>query len=226
LRRRKVKAKASAVRRKLGSKALTKTELSKFKWVVQVDEAHLNKHKPGKLVKSGRPQKDQVWVWGAVLQGRPDVFLFRILDHALDAFEGKPRGHQEMLTNMHFLGLKKKTILVSDGWLATSSALKEYRTSRRWTRMDLHHELVVHSKGEIVNPRGFTTNGIESVWSVVKRWVRRRCGGRMPSHSDRDKWRLLLSEFQFRKMAARGSTLDNGNTHFVPFADFVKALLA
>jgi hypothetical protein len=219
-----VKAKAAQLRKKAGARPLTKADLAKFKWIVQVDEAHLNKKKPGKLVRSTRPQRDQVWVWGAMLQDRNDIFLFRVLEHPTDAFEGKPRGHTEMLTNLHFLGLQKKTILVSDGWKATVSAVKSFRQAKRWTLRDFHHEIVVHSAGEVVNPRGFTTNGIENVWSVVKRWIRRRCGGRMPSHSDREKWRLLLAEFQFRKMASKGSTMDSGHTYFVPFAEFVKAL--
>lgn len=139
-----------------------------------------------------------------------------------DAFQGKPRGHQEMLTNLHLLGLQKNTIIVSDSWKATISAVKAFRSSKRWTQNDLHHELVVHSAGEIVNPRGFTTNGIEAVWSVVKRWIRRRCGGKMPSHADRTKWRLLLDEFQWRKLNAT-CTLDYGHTYFVPFDAFLEA---
>ena len=126
----------------------------------------------------------------------------------------------------YFLGLKKSTIIVSDGWKATVSAFNAFRTEKGWTRLDLRQELVIHSRGEAVNPRGFTTNGIENVWSRVKRWVRRRCEGRMPSHSDRSKWRRLLSEIQFRKMASKDSTLDSGNTYFVPFMKFVEALKA
>ena len=91
---------------------LTKADLAKYKIVLQVDEAHLNKKKPGRLQRSARPQKDQVWVWGAMVQGRPDMFLFRILEHPEDAFQGKPRGHDEMLTNFHYLGVKKSTIIV------------------------------------------------------------------------------------------------------------------
>ena len=33
------------------------------------DETHLNEHKPNVLAKFGRPQPEQVWLWGAVLHG-------------------------------------------------------------------------------------------------------------------------------------------------------------
>ncbi|CAK0897981.1 unnamed protein product [Prorocentrum cordatum] len=214
-------AKAAAVRRNAGVGPRKKSEIKNYKIVAQVDEAHLNKRKPGRLARAARPQKDQVWAWGATVQGRPDVWLFRVLDHPLDAFNGKPRGRDEMLTNMHLL-LKKGTVLVSDSWGATISAVKEFKKLKRWTAKDLRHELVAHSAGEIVNPNGFTTNGIEAVWSVVKRWVRRRCGGRMPSHSDREQWRAQLAELQWRKMNAH-KTLDWGHTYFVPFAALAAA---
>ena len=82
------------------------------------------------------------------------------------------------------------------------------------------HKIVNHNAGEIMNQNGFTTNGIEACWSVVKRWIRRTKGGRMPTHSDRDAWRLLLSEFQYRQVASRGNSLDGGHTYVVPVAHF------
>ena len=59
------------------------------KLICEVDESFLNKRKPGKLSKLGRPKKDQIWIWGAVVQGRPDLFMFRVLDHPMDAWNGK-----------------------------------------------------------------------------------------------------------------------------------------
>ena len=55
-----------------------------------------------------------------------------------------------------------------------------------------------HSAGEIVNSNGFTTNHIENRWSLVKRWVCKRMGGRLPLHSNREKWTRLLNEFHWR----------------------------
>ena len=70
--------------------------------------------------------------------------------------------------------------------------------------------------GEIVNVNGFTTNHIENGWSIVKRWVRKRAGGRLPLHSDRSMWRSVLQEYQWRKIVSRGHSLDFGNTWYVP----------
>eukprot|EP00439_Symbiodinium_sp_Y106_P034496 s962_g4.t1 len=69
-------------------------------------------------------QKDQIWLWGAVLQGHVIThFVFRILDHPDEAHSGKPRGHGEMLKNINILGLRKGDTFVSDGWKATDEAL-------------------------------------------------------------------------------------------------------
>ncbi|CAE8724641.1 unnamed protein product, partial [Polarella glacialis] len=150
-----------------------------------------------------------------------------------------------MLTNLHLLNLPKKTIIASDSGSATISSVKAFRIqksgiaststmswvgddifgesfphSKKWNRFDLHHELVNHNAGEIVNPRGFTANGIKA---VLKRWARKRQGGRMPSHSDRFARTALINAYQFRKVASRGETLDNGNTHYVPLAKFVQS---
>ena len=132
-----------------------------------------------------------------------------------------------MLTNLHYLGLpneKRKVTLVSDKWRGTIAAIKQYRQDKGWAERDLPHELVDHDAGEIVNSNGYTTNGIEACWSVLKRWVRKVKGGRMPTHSDRDAWRLLIAEFQYRRYASRGNSLDGGNTFVVPVPHFLKVL--
>ena len=165
------------------------------------DETHLNKRKPNALAKRGRPQSDQVWLWGAVLQGHIKThFSFRILEHPQDSFDGKPRGHKEMLQNINKLGLRKGDIFVSDKWQATVSAMKAFRQSHGFTQQTLPHEIVNHSKGEIVNLHGFSTNPIECKWSVIKRWIRQRMSGKLPSHTDRTKWRLLINEYEARAM--------------------------
>jgi hypothetical protein len=175
-------------------KKLPKSFYKKFNLVLQIDESHLNKKKPGKLSKEGRPQKDQVWIWGAVVQGSSSQFHFRVLDHPTDAFDGKPRGAKEILACLHTLNIPKRTILVTDGWKGTKAAISAFRREKGWTLQDLHHEVVNHSAGEIVNVNGFSTNGIEARWSVLKRWVRKSCGGRMPTHGDRPRWARLVTD--------------------------------
>ena len=102
--------------------------------------------------------------------------------------------------NIRQVAPPKNTIIVSDKWKGTVAAVKQYRTERCFTEAQLPHEIVNHSAGEIINQRGFTTNLIEAKWSVLKRWLRRVNGGRMPTHSDRKAWTRLLTLFQFRKL--------------------------
>jgi len=170
-----------------------------------MDEAHLNKKKSNMLNKYGRPQKDQVWVQGFVVQNHSEIFMFKVLEHPQDCHDGRPRGKQEILKNLNEVGPTKDTILVSDKWKGTVAAIKQYRLDHGFTESQLPHEVVNHSEGEIKNSRGFTTNLIESKWSVLKRWVRRVNGGRMPTHSDRDVWRRILTQFQFRKLIEANS---------------------
>jgi len=158
-----------------------------YKYVIEVDESHLNQAKPGALTRTGRTQSDHVWVWGATVPRMPQRFLFRVLRHSDDAAEGRPRGKEEILTCLWLLKIPRKTILVTDGWKATIAAVKQLKKEEGWSDADLWHEVVNHSAGEIVNSNGFTTNHIENRWSLVKRWVRKRMGGRLPLHSNREK---------------------------------------
>ena len=118
----------------------------------------------------------------------------------------------------------RKITLVSDGWLATLSAIKQYRKDKHLNDRTLPHEVVCHSAGVIVNPRGHTTNAIEAKWSVLKRWVRKRGGGKLPAHSDREAWRRMLGEHCYRCGASRGHSLDGGHTYVVPLRHFMCTL--
>ncbi|CAK0872465.1 unnamed protein product [Prorocentrum cordatum] len=133
------------------------------KRVLIADESFLNKNKPGKLNQAARPKKDQIWIWGALLQGKARThFMFRILKHPVDAKDGKPRGHKEMKDSLDMLNFDKGNIFVSDKWGATISLVKAIRRQTGLTQNTLRRELVDHDDGEIVNAKGFTTNAIES----------------------------------------------------------------
>ena len=119
------------------------------------------------------------------------------------------------------LNMKKHDVFVSDSWRATAPAVKVIRSDLNLNPAvnragNLRHECVVHKDGELVNARGYTTNPVEGAWSVIKRWIRKRNGGRLPAHSDREAWTLLLDEFLLRKVLSEGQSMDNGNTFHVP----------
>ena len=140
------------------------------------------------------------------------------MKHPGDAFDGKPRGKDEILAHLNDLGVPKNTILVTDSWRGTIAAVKQYRRDWGLTSTSLRHELVNHSQGEIV------TNSIESRWGVLKRWIRKRYSGRLPPTTDSTKWKLLMGEFQFRKfMEESWSQERHGDLVFVAFTSCVKA---
>jgi hypothetical protein len=168
--------------------------------VMQLDETLVKgSRKKSRLSKAARPRADQVWVCGAVVEDHPDMFFFRVLDHPGDAYNGKPRGKEEMQKCLEAVGLDKDMILVTDKWKGTLAAVNNLMRLNHWSETDLVHEIVNHSAGEIVNMHGFHTNQIEAKWSVLKRWIRKRCGGRLPGKKNRALWKLVLQEFQWRK---------------------------
>ena len=76
-----------------------------------------------------------------------------------------------------------------------------------------------HSQGEIVNARGFTTNLIESKWSALKRWIRKRYSGTLPNSNERSKWTRLIAEHRFRTFMA----VECCKEMVVPIEAFAKA---
>ena len=87
--------------------------------------------------------------------------------------------------------------MVHDGWRATVAVDLE--------GMGMTRSMVYHAQGEIVvqdlnapvpeELAYFTTNHIESRWSALKRWLRKRCGGKMPRV---DQWGRYIHEYQWR----------------------------
>ncbi|CAK0884379.1 unnamed protein product [Prorocentrum cordatum] len=107
------KKRAKAKGKRGVKKTISKKKPSKF--IVQADEVFLNKSKVSRLAPGTRPKKDKVWLWGAVVQGSPENFVFRVLEHPEDAFDGRPRDKQEMVTNFDTLGLRKGMVVATDG---------------------------------------------------------------------------------------------------------------
>ena len=142
------------------------------------DETHLNKGKPSIISKHGRPQCDQIKSgfggpsWKEMWE---PIFLFRVLDHFDDAYDGRPRGYIEMLRNIKSLGNKQHDTFACNKWKSTASAFKAFRDANGLSESDLPHEIVNHSLGELANENGFSTNAIEAKWSsssvaFVPRW--------------------------------------------------------
>ena len=85
----------------------------------------------------------------------------------------------------------------------------------------LTHEICNHSEGEIVNERGYSTNAIEIKWGIVKRWVKKKCGGALPKLSREDS-SCLFQEFFYRQCMGVPSAVDYGHTYELDFKSFLK----
>ena len=104
-------------------------------------------------------------------------------------------------------GLQPGMVLVTDSWASTVTAINQFKRDNGWGGTELRHVTVNHAQGEIVRCEGYSTNQVENKWSVVKQWMRKRCGGRLPAIKDRATWTQLIEEFQYRKYAlARAGT--------------------
>lgn len=204
------------------SRQVRKNQLKK-RLVIMGDESYLNKGKRSKLARHARPQPDQIWIWGATVQGYGRTsFVFRILKHPSDCLDGRPRGAAEMLENLRYLDMRKDDVYVSDKWLGTVAAIGRLQAENGWRRFD--HQIVNHSAGEITNRAGYSTNAIESKWAITKKWIKKKHGGHLPSHNDRSQWESLLCEFQYRQCVSGPSKQDSGHTWEVPLKTFMRHL--
>ena len=104
--------------------------------------------KRANLQKNARPKGTQIWLGGAVVEDRPEIFWFKVLKHPTDAQENKPRGKAELLECFRSMGMKKCDIFVSEGWKGTKAAIHQMRVDMNWSEDDLLYELCNHSAGE------------------------------------------------------------------------------
>ena len=84
--------------------------------------------------------------------------------------------------------------------------------------------MVNHEKKELVNKNGYSSNAIEAKWSVLKRWIKKTRGGKLPSNTNRADWRKLVHEFHYRKIMSKGHSCDGGHTFMVPLRSFCQTL--
>ena len=148
--------------------------------VVEIDESHISRSKPqsapfrrARLAERRDAARVERWVWGAVERagraagGQATVVL---LDVDLDHPRGAP-ALREVLLRCVAPGSR----IVHDDWGA-------YR-ALDWATLPFTHDVrsVVNHSKEIKNVFGEHTNHIEGVWSSLKRWLRFRCGGLLPS---------------------------------------------
>ncbi|CAK0909865.1 unnamed protein product [Prorocentrum cordatum] len=122
---------------------------------------------------------------------------------------------------------KKRVIMGDETFLnkGKRSKLNKNARPKKDQEMAMDLRLIGLRKGDLFASDewggwGYSTNAIEAKWSVVKRWVRSKYGGRLPRHNDRRKWRVLLQEFQCRQKCGT-HTRDFGNSYKAPLKVFL-----
>ena len=131
-------------------------------------------------------------MWGAVAEhGLHDGHVVFVLLDDLDLGRSA-----NALTQAVLKCIAPGSCVIHDDWGA-------YRAVQ-WESLPFDHDsrCVVHHSKEIVNIFGEHTNTIESVWGVLKKWLRSRHGGKVPS--DPETLEGELWEFVWRKKAPDG----------------------
>ncbi|CAK0884697.1 unnamed protein product [Prorocentrum cordatum] len=100
-------------------------------------------------------------------------------------------------------------------------SVKKTISKKKQAKFIVQADEVFLNKSKVKKQRGFTTNHFENRWSVLKRWLKKRLGGRLPTTSDRRKWARWVTEFQYRKNVTKTHSVDDGNTYSLPTKAFL-----
>jgi hypothetical protein len=166
---------------------------------VEMDETLIQRTKPWSqpFQKARRTRKrHQTWLWGAAASDdgyrHGEVVFVPLLDLE------HPRGRVALQAAL-LATVRPGSIVLHDDWGA-------YRAIQ-WSTLPFEHgprNTVNHSK-EIKNIFGEHTNHIEAVWSALKRWLRKRGGGRIVT--DQLDLSALTWEFTWRLRARAQGTI-------------------
>jgi hypothetical protein len=148
--------------------------------IVEIDESHISRCKPqsapfraARMAERREAGRTARWVWGAVERagrsagGQAAVTLLAAdLDHP----RGAPALRDALLRHV-----APGSRIIHDDWGA-------YR-AMDWDSLPFAHDIrsVDNHPKEITNVFGEHTNHIEGFWSSLKRWLRRGCGGLLPT---------------------------------------------
>ena len=124
----------------------------KFTGTTQADESFFggknkNKHADKKTKESqGRSVKDKTPIFGLLSEGKVNTEVVK---------DTKAKTLKPIIASM----VEKGAIMVTDEWGAYNGLAKDFQ-----------HEVINHKRGEYVRD-GFSTNGLEGFWSLLKRGI-------------------------------------------------------
>ena len=78
-------------------------------------------------------------MFGTVVEDRPDIFWYRVLEHPTSAWDGKPRGEAELLWCLEEVDYEEGDVAVSDKWKGTVAAMTALKANKNWTDAELRY---------------------------------------------------------------------------------------
>ena len=167
--------------------------------------AAIRKRPAANLKSNGR------WLWVAVLVGnKADVYThedlrkrvtYKLLPRKADAHNGEPRGLEEIKEAL-VSRVRKKSMVVSDGWTSTRSALEKLGF--------VSPPAVVHEGNQYRDKKtGFHTNDVESENARAKGWSRKRYGLLHLSEEEMDEYVFYVNVGGTMASVMRGLAASN-----------------
>jgi len=157
------------------------------------------------------PRSNGRWLWAAVSVGKGKEkwthengkkrFTWRILPSMYNAIRNKPRGFEEIRKTIDE-HVKKKSILVFDGWPSSEKAAKDLGFQ--------HAPPVVHEVGWRDTETGFHSNDIESENNRLKHWARIRYGALKLTELDLHEYTFYVNAGETMADVMRGLALSGG----------------
>ena len=145
------------MRRKIQT-AMDNYDLKPFSGVVQIDEAFVKGSNHGRFTKAGDKEKadGKYPILGIYEEGGKRVYCYPA---------------QKNEKGQHLTGKQLKTFIESICAPGTIVVSDEWRGYNFMDKPDsnYHHETVDHNARQRVNENGYTTNGIEGFWSIIKK---------------------------------------------------------
>ncbi len=143
-------------KRRLIQAAMNNYDLEPFSGVIQIDEVFTGGSNHGRFSKKDFDKSDKVAVLGIYDGAKKRVYSYPSIPDE----KGRYLSFDAINSFVEKLILPGSTIVSDD-----------FRTYRRYDKPDskYKHEAVDHSINQRVNENGYTTNGIEGYWGIVKK---------------------------------------------------------
>lgn len=161
--------------------AMANYDLEPFKGIIQIDEAYIGGANHGKFNRNGTPRKQKKY---------PVLGIYNLDTKRVYSYPAIKNEKGQYLTMEQLKTFITKTC--APGSTIVSDDFRSYRFLGK-PKSGYHHQVVNHSEKLYVNEEGYSTNGIEGYWGIVKKTYYSTHG-----HFSRQWAHLYLAETDFR----------------------------